>query len=137
GDAVCLLQDASSVISEFQIPAKLSETLALGLPILASRVAPFASLIASGAVKPIDGDEDLHRALDDICIKPEDLSARASRQELFLSEFSYAANRPRLLSAVQSAEASYANAPHRRDATVKQIAQCLAAHFGIDVLESV
>ena len=137
GDAVCLLQDSSSMISEFQIPAKLSESLALGLPVLASRVTPFAGLIASGAITPIDNNEDLRRALDDICTKPEDPLICARRRELFLSEFSYAANRPRLLRATHLAEACHAKAPHRRNAAIEQIAQCFASQFGIDVLQSI
>ena len=51
-DAVCLLQDASSGISAFQSPAKMGEALAMGLPVLVSRVPPFAELIASGNRDP-------------------------------------------------------------------------------------
>ncbi len=136
GDAVCLLQDASSVISEFQIPAKLSESLAMGLPVLASRVAPFADLIAAGAVKPIDTDDELRRALDDVRSETVD-EQQAKRRDLFLSEFSYAANRPRLVHAVGRASARQASTMHARDAVVRQIAAFLASHFGINVMESV
>src|SRR5580692_8575965 len=127
GDAVCLLQDASSVISEFQIPAKLSESLAMGLPVLASRVAPFANLIAAGAVKPIDTDDELRCALDDIRSEKAADEQQAKRRGLFLSEFSYAANRPRLVHAVGRASTRQASAMHARDAVVRQIAAFLAS----------
>jgi len=134
GDAVCLLQDTSSPISDFQIPAKLSEALAMGLPVLASRVTPFADLIASGAVQPIDTDEELRNAIDNIALAENDL-ARSLRRELFLSEFSYAANRPRLRQAVKIARARHAANPHARGAMLRQLAGFLAARFGVNVLE--
>jgi glycosyltransferase involved in cell wall biosynthesis len=133
GDAVCLLQDTSSPISDFQIPAKLSEALAMGLPVLASRVAPFVNLIASGAVQPIDTDEELRNAIDNIVHAESDL-ARSARRALFLSEFSYAANRPRLRQAVEIARAHHAAYPRARDAVLRRIAGFLSTRFGVNVL---
>ena len=135
GDAVSLLQDSSSSISDFQIPAKLSEALAMGLPVLASRVAPFADLIAAGAVRPIDTDAELQQALDDIKnIGTNGAAQSAKRRNMFLAEFSFAANRPRLRQAVATARERHARAPHARDATLRQIADYLESCFGIDVL---
>jgi glycosyltransferase involved in cell wall biosynthesis len=130
GDAVCLLQDSASPISEFQIPAKLSEALAMGLPALVSRVAPFSDVIASGAVLPVDTDEELHRALNGILDgSQDDASHRQLRKDIFLSEFSYAANIPRLREACALARERYARAPQARLATLSRIVNYMEAHL--------
>jgi glycosyltransferase involved in cell wall biosynthesis len=130
GDAVCLLQDASAPISEFQIPAKLSEALAMGLPVLASRVAPLSELIASGAIVPVDTDEELQRALDDFLTGSLDTEAlRDARRNLFLSEFSFAANIPRLREAYTGARRHHARGAYKRHAMLVQLADYIHSHM--------
>lgn len=50
-DMVCLLQDRDSPISEFQLPAKVVDALAMGVPVLATRAPPVEGLIAAGLVQ--------------------------------------------------------------------------------------
>ncbi|MDV7402935.1 hypothetical protein RZS08_66540, partial [Arthrospira platensis SPKY1] len=53
GDICVLLQDQKSPISQFQIPAKLSDALAMGLTVLLSEGAAVADIIDSDAVMRI------------------------------------------------------------------------------------
>lgn len=50
-DLVCLLQDPASAISRFQLPAKLIDALAMGIPILATATPPIEDLVAAGLVR--------------------------------------------------------------------------------------
>lgn len=56
GDCCVLQQNSKSNTSNFQIPAKLSDALGMGLPILVSRLPPFVDVISHGAALPIDGE---------------------------------------------------------------------------------
>lgn len=49
-DAVVLLQDEGSEIAQYQIPAKISDALSVGVPVLATPVPPLLDLIERGAV---------------------------------------------------------------------------------------
>lgn len=89
-DAVCLLQDPTSRIAQFQLPAKVVDALAFGLPVLATPVAPLRPLIDAGVVFATNGDslgEDLQRVL----FESETADARCKRRQYFLQYLSYAA----------------------------------------------
>ena len=103
-DAVCLIQNPASAISSYQIPAKLSDALAAGVPVAVNEVPPFADLPPS-AVTRLYADDDLRRFLVDVAegrISGQDQAGR----DYFLQEYSYAANRARLLEVVETAEAA-------------------------------
>ncbi len=53
-DLVCLLQDPENEISKYQMPAKVVDAAAMGIPILASRTPPLAPLIDAGVVEAVD-----------------------------------------------------------------------------------
>jgi glycosyltransferase involved in cell wall biosynthesis len=111
-DAVAILQDPKSRVSEYQIPAKLTDALALGRPVLATRVAPFADLFDKNAMLPVDSDADLDRLLKELAASPEAFADRARRgRAQFLSEFSYAVNAARLNLAAREARAADAAQP--------------------------
>jgi glycosyltransferase involved in cell wall biosynthesis len=96
-DLVAILQDPTSKISQFQIPAKLTDAMALGVPILATRVAPFADLFASDVLLAVDEDADLDGLLQSVSDVPTAFQAWARRaRTLFISEFSYAVNSARI-----------------------------------------
>ncbi|MDT9277708.1 MAG: glycosyltransferase, partial [Limnospira sp. PMC 737.11] len=63
GDICVLLQDADFRVSQFQIPAKLSDALGMGLVVLLSETAAVADVIESGAVVPV-AEGDLPAVLD-------------------------------------------------------------------------
>jgi GT2 family glycosyltransferase len=96
GDICVLWQDSDSMVSKFQIPAKLSDALAMGLTVLLGESAAVADIIESKAVVKVS-QSDLARVLDRI------LSAQGERdrlgnqaRELFTKEFGFAINRRRL-----------------------------------------
>ena len=96
GDLVCLLQDAGDVTSHFQMPAKFTDGLAMGIPILASDVPPLKNLADRGLVELL-GDKTLD---DKICEILENLGAYKKRalqnRETFIREYSYGANLPKM-----------------------------------------
>ncbi len=135
-DAICLLQDASSAISAFQSPAKLSEALAMGLPVLASRVAPFSDLISSGIVIPVDSNAELQIALDGIRDGRLNLATdRKKRISYFMSELSFAGNVRRLREALELASANFPSTSPARVATLQKLAKALQSRFGVDIMD--
>ncbi len=96
GDICVLLQDVGSEVSRFQIPAKLSDALGMGLVVLLSETAAVADVIGSGAVVPVaEGDLAgvLGRVLSD---QAECDKLRARGRELLAAEFGFGVNEPRL-----------------------------------------
>jgi len=53
-DLVPLLQDVAHAVSQYQIPAKISDALSLGVPVVATSTPPLADVIASGAIHKTD-----------------------------------------------------------------------------------
>lgn len=102
-DAVFLLQDPASPISDFQIPAKLTDAIALGVPVYATPVPPLADLIAAGAIVPIAGAADLHAALKAFASAEPDPAAGERRRAYYLGELSYAVNGARIDLAIDHA----------------------------------
>lgn len=129
-DAVAILQDPKSRISEYQIPAKLTDALALGRPVLATRVAPFADLFDKNALLPIDDDADLDRALKELAASPAAFADRAARgRTQFLSEFSYSVNSARLSLVAQEARKADNAAI---DPQIRRVLQRLFKHVDLD-----
>ena len=91
GDLVCLPQDPRSEVSRYQTPGKLSDALAMGVPVLASEVPPLAPFIDQGAVSTI-GEAPLSTRISELLSDPDLLRAQAARgREFFLDRLSYAA----------------------------------------------
>ena len=94
GDLVCLLQDGKSVVSSYQIPAKLTDALAMGIPVIANDAPPLAKFADEGLVELL-GDAPLSEKIDDIFRNHDVYKARAQEnREKFLLEYSYGACRP-------------------------------------------
>jgi glycosyltransferase involved in cell wall biosynthesis len=95
-DLVCLLQNVESSISQFQLPAKLIDALALGVPVLATETPPLRRFVEMGIVQPVNSQNlaaSLDKALKNaVGLRAKQLSYRTS----FLSEFSYRGILPRL-----------------------------------------
>ena len=97
-DAVVLLQDATHPISKYQIPAKVSDASAFGLPILATDVPPLRDLALQGLVTTIT-PADLAASLARLMAARESGHHRASKQqvrEAFEAELGFRVNRERL-----------------------------------------
>ena len=96
GDLVCLLQDEESATSAFQMPAKFTDALAMGIPVLASNVPPLANLAEKGLVELL-GDRSPAEGIDEIFSNYPACKERAlANREVFLREFSYGAGLARL-----------------------------------------
>jgi tetratricopeptide (TPR) repeat protein len=97
GDICILLQDEGSLVSRFQIPAKLSDALGMGLTILLSNNDAVADVIASGGVFQVS-ESNLETILYQILSDEVDISVVASKaRELFITEFTWAKNRLKLM----------------------------------------
>ncbi len=128
-DAIVLLQDPDAATSKFQIPAKLTDALAMGVPLAVTDVEPLREFFPTEALFKINDDGDLKRFLGLIAGGEFDREAhyRRSRQ-LFLSEFSFGVNRARLDLALQLA--SEANARPRETPLSAHLFRRLNASFG-------
>lgn len=95
-DLVCLLQQPGQVVSRFQMPAKFSDALAMGIPVLASGSPLFSSLADQGLLELLDG-EPLGRKIESMFNDYGSVKRRAmDNREVFLRDYSYAANLPKL-----------------------------------------
>ncbi len=103
-DLVPLIQDVTHPISQHQIPAKISDALSLGIPVLATNTPPLRDLIAQGAITAtdIEGLTDAIRRCRDNTQSRSILNAQLRRT--FLSELGTSVNRTRLNLAVDEAE---------------------------------
>lgn len=111
GDLVCLLQDVTSEAAHYQMPAKLTDALAMGTPVLASPVPPLADLGRWGVLTTVEGAA-LETRLQTLLADASTLDNQAAAgRELFLSEYSYAATLPRLEVVVDDALAAEPSAP--------------------------
>ena len=91
-DAVCLVQDPTSTISQWHLPATTADALAFGLPVLATLVGPLKPLIKAGVIAGTSEKtlhEDLERHLLHESRNAE--KSRRQRREYFLAHMSYAA----------------------------------------------
>lgn len=107
-DLVPLIQDVDHAISQYQIPAKISDALSLGIPVVATRTPPLEDLIASGAINETDND-----SLKEVISRIKDARSSAGgnshpvemnqERRSFLGELGMDINRVRLEQAVNEA----------------------------------
>ena len=96
GDLICLLQAREQVTSRFQMPGKFTDGLSMGIPVLATDVPPLVNLAQKGLVELL-GDTPLDRKIDEIFSNYDAYKQKAAQnREIFLREYSYGANLPRL-----------------------------------------
>jgi len=103
-DTVFILQDPASPISEYQIPAKLTDALALGVPVYATPVPPLEDLISAGAMKPAPDQEALENALRRLADDGPEAEAGQKGRQAFLAELSYTVNSSRIVASVHQAQ---------------------------------
>jgi glycosyltransferase involved in cell wall biosynthesis len=98
-DICVLLQEGSSQLAQYQVPAKLTDALAAGLLVLAEPTAALAAVFAAGAAVPVtpeDLAEALARYLDD---PGRAARVRAAGRCFFLEHLTHAAARATLAEA--------------------------------------
>lgn len=104
-DAVVLLQDRAHPISQYQIPAKVSDAGAFGLPILVTDVPPLRDLAMQGLVQVIDAAGLGPRLQALRAERDAGLAGRKRRavREAFEQELGFRVNRERLELAIARA----------------------------------
>ena len=96
GDLICLMQAEGEAISLYQTPAKFTDGLSMGIPMLASNVPPLENLAQEGLVERV-GRSPLERKIDEIFRNYDAYKRKAMQnREVFLREYSYSAHLPRL-----------------------------------------
>ena len=95
-DLVPLLQDEEESVSAFQMPAKFTDALAMGIPVLASNVPPLVDVGNDGLVELL-GNATPAQKIDEILSNYAIHKKRATEnRESFLEKYSYASNLPKL-----------------------------------------
>lgn len=89
-DMVVLPQHLDSPVVEYQLPAKVVDALAFGLPILATESPPLLGLIQEGLIETTTLTT-LREDLLWMLAQEEDVEKRVARREYFLRHFSYSA----------------------------------------------
>ncbi|MEG3160374.1 glycosyltransferase [Sphingomonas sp. LB2R24] len=102
-DAVFLLQDPTSAISGYQIPAKLTDAMALGVPVYATPVPPLRDLIAAGAIIAVHDAAQLKDELRKISAQGIAPATKQRVRDHYLTELSYSVNSARLDLAFEAA----------------------------------
>jgi len=114
-DLVPLIQDVAHPISQFQIPAKISDALSLGVPVLATRTPPLLDLLAAGIIHETDvaGLPDaIRRLAGEAADRTADRTAsgaangtgeRVRARRDFVNELGASVNRTRLEMAIDEA----------------------------------
>ena len=88
-DVVCLPQDEDNAISQYQLPAKAIDAVAMGIPLLVTRTLPLMQLVEDGVAIPVEKDK-IVEALKNIAYdKPELDRWRAKVRPQFLARYSY------------------------------------------------
>ena len=85
GDLVCLLQDSTHMTTEHQLPAKLTEVLAMGVPVLARETPPLKPLVSEGLISGI-GDARVSARISQLFADPDGMRAQAQRGRRFFTE---------------------------------------------------
>jgi exopolysaccharide biosynthesis predicted pyruvyltransferase EpsI/glycosyltransferase involved in cell wall biosynthesis len=138
GDLVCLPQDRQSPVAQLQMPVKVTDALAMEVPVLATETAALEPLIEAGAIAPI-GDQPLDQRITELLADPQALRDQARRgRAYFLRHLGYGAAGEALEGMLGSVRAP--DVPARRDrvlVTARDSSQCPvggpAGHFGDDV----
>jgi len=101
GDLICLPQSGNSITSKYQMPAKFTDALSMAIPVLGTNVPPLANAAGEGLIELL-GEQPIHERIDAIFNNYNNYKERAVRnRNVFLKEYSYAANRPRLLRVIE------------------------------------
>ena len=95
-DLVTLLQDEAAPTSAFQMPAKFTDALSMGIPVLASNVSPLVNLANDGLVELLNDATPAHK-IDEIFSNYPVRKERAKQnRRIFLERYSYGGNLPKL-----------------------------------------
>ena len=89
GDLVCLAQDPMATVARYQIPMKLTEAMAMRLPVIATQTPALAPFIEQDLIAAT-GDAPLAQLIGEFCADPRAMHERASRaREYYLEHLTY------------------------------------------------
>ena len=90
-DIVCLPQEEGHLISQYQLPAKAIDAIAMGVPLLVSATPPMMQLV-NDQVAVLVNQGEIHSSLEYMVADPQPvLKWREGMRERFLERYSYAA----------------------------------------------
>ena len=125
-DAMCVIQDEASAVAHWQMPAKITDALAMGVPCVVTATPPLLPLVQEGLVEAVTGDA-LPHTLDQLLSDPQLRAGRsAAARRAFVDRFSYGAVRPTLEAVVEGALAS----PPRVPAEFEELIEFQRQAFG-------
>ncbi len=108
-DVVCILQDPLDPITQSQTPAKLTDAIATGTPILATAVPPVLDMIDGGKITAVS-EGNLVEALRAV-LSGADAGAADARRAWFASELSTEVNAGRACEVIAAAREKSAPVP--------------------------
>jgi glycosyltransferase involved in cell wall biosynthesis len=101
-DLTVALQSLDHPVSRYQMPAKVTDAMAMGIPCLVTPVPPLQPLIDKDVLEVFDGDARLDERLRTFFADPEVAQDRARRaREVFRESYSYEAVRPVIAGAIE------------------------------------
>ena len=95
-DLVPLLQDEEEPVSAFQMPAKFTDALAMGIPIAASNVPPLADAANDGLVELLGNATPAQKIGEIFSNYAFHKKQATENRKSFLEKYSYASNLPKL-----------------------------------------
>jgi glycosyltransferase involved in cell wall biosynthesis len=129
-DLICILQDPNSPIADYQIPAKLTDAMAMGIPTIVTKVPPLEDLIVSKSVIAVD-DENLEEVIASFFQDPNSKFSQHSRERYsYMTEFTYGVNAERIKQALVIAKNKIESFPE----TYTQILKLISQETGIEIL---
>lgn len=89
-DLACVLQDPTHPVARYQMPAKITDALAMGVPCIVRSTPPLEPMIEAGALRAVVDGQPLHEAIDSVFADVEATERQVARgRELFASSMSY------------------------------------------------
>ena len=130
-DLICILQDPKSPIADYQIPAKLTDAMAMGVPTMVTKVPPLQDLIASKSVIAVEQD-NLETAIEDFFQNKNSKILQHSRKRYtYIGEFTYGVNSERIKQTIAIAKKNYQPFPQ----IYTEIFRLISKESGIEILD--
>ena len=115
GDLVCLLQDPESEIARYQMPAKFTDALAMGVPMLGTSVPPLNELISQGLIERVETGALAEQIVDHFDHLDERRARALVNRRRFLDDYSYEALNRKLAGLIEEVGQEPVPFPHQFD----------------------
>ena len=130
-DLICILQDPNSPIADYQIPAKLTDAMAMGVPTMVTKVPPLQDLIASQSVIAVDQDNLETEIADFFQNKHAKILEHSRERYTYIGEFTYGVNAERIKQTLAKAKRNYQSFPE----IYTKIFELISFESGIKILD--